>query len=43
MGAVVRIRDNTMPTVSFAFAVEGVGWSSSDYFPMLVPHSVFSN
>ena len=43
VGAEVRSRDDTMPTVNFALAVEGVGWSSPDYFPMLVLHSVFGN
>ncbi len=43
VGADVRIRDDTMPTVNFARAVEGVGWSSPDYFPMPVLHSVFGN
>ena len=43
VGAEVRIRDDTMPTVNFALAVEGVGWSSPDYFPMLVLQSVFGN
>ncbi len=43
MGAEVRIRDNTIPTVNFALAIEGVGWSSPDYFPMLVLLSVFGN
>ena len=43
VGAEVRIRDDTMPTVNFAIAVEGVGWSSPDYFPMLVLQSIFGN
>ncbi len=34
VGAEVGIQDDTMPTVNFALAVEGVGWSSPDYFPM---------
>ena len=43
VGAEVRIRDDTMPTVNFAIAVEGAGWSSPDYFPLLVLQSVFGN
>jgi len=31
------------PQSTFALAVEGVGWSSPDYFPMLVLQSVFGN
>lgn len=43
VGAEVRIRDDTLPTAHVALAVEGVGWSSPDYFPMLVMHSIFGN
>src|SRR5258706_9064961 len=43
VGAEVRIRGDTIPTVSFALAVEGVGWSSPDDFPMLVLQSVFGD
>src|SRR5258706_10797966 len=39
--AEVRIRGDTIPTVNIALAVEGVGWTSPDYFPMLVVRSVF--
>ena len=42
-GSEVRIRDDTMPTAHIAIAVEGVGWSSPDYFPMLVMQSIFGN
>lgn len=42
-GAEVRIRDDTMPTVNLALAVEGVSWRSPDYFPMLVLQSIFGN
>lgn len=42
-GAEVRIRDDTMPTLNFAIAVEGVGWRSPDYWPMLVMSSIFGN
>ena len=42
-GAEVRIRDDTLPTAHVAIAVEGVGWSSPDYFPMLVMQSIFGN
>jgi processing peptidase subunit beta len=42
-GSEVRIRDDTMPTAHVAIAVEGVGWSSPDYFPMMVMQSIFGN
>lgn len=42
-GSEVRIRDDTLPTAHIAVAVEGVGWSSPDYFPMLVMQSVMGN
>jgi len=42
-GAEVRIRDDDIPTANIAITVEGVGWSSSDYFPMLVMQSIFGN
>ena len=43
VGSEVRIRDDTMPTAHIAIAVEGVSWSSPDYFPMLVMQSIFGN
>lgn len=43
VGSEVRLRDDTMPTANIAIAVEGVGWSSPDYFPMLVMQSIFGN
>ncbi|CAG7853549.1 Mitochondrial-processing peptidase subunit beta; AltName: Full=Beta-MPP; Flags: Precursor [Serendipita indica DSM 11827] len=43
VGSEVRIRDDTMSTCNVAIAVEGVGWSSPDYFPMLVMQSIFGN
>jgi len=43
VGSEVRIRDDTMPTAHIAIAVEGVGWSSPDYFPMMVMQSIFGN
>jgi processing peptidase subunit beta len=43
VGAEVRIRDDTMSTCNVAIAVEGVSWSSPDYFPMLVMQSIFGN
>jgi processing peptidase subunit beta len=43
VGSEVRIRDDDLPTANIAIAVEGVGWSSSDYFPMLVMQSIFGN
>ncbi|EGO23723.1 core subunit of the ubiquinol-cytochrome c reductase complex, QCR1 [Serpula lacrymans var. lacrymans S7.9] len=43
VGADVRIRDDDVPCAHVAIAVEGVGWSSPDYFPMLVMQSIFGN
>jgi processing peptidase subunit beta len=43
VGSEVRIRDDDLPTANIAIAVEGVGWSSPDYFPMLVMQSIFGN
>jgi len=43
IGSEVRIRDDTMPTAHIAIAVEGVPWSSPDYFPMLTLQSIFGN
>jgi len=43
VGSDVRIRDDTMNTAHIAIAVEGVGWNSPDYYPMLVMQSVFGN
>jgi len=42
-GAEVRIRDDTMPTMHLAIAVEGVSYRSPDYWPMLVMSAVFGN
>ncbi|KAI0315814.1 Metalloenzyme, LuxS/M16 peptidase-like protein [Amylostereum chailletii] len=43
VGSEVRVRDDTLPTAHIAVAVEGVGWASPDYFPMLVMQSIFGN
>jgi mitochondrial-processing peptidase subunit beta len=43
VGSEVRVSDDDMPTAHIAIAVEGVGWSSPDYFPMLVMQSIFGN
>ncbi|KAF9651670.1 hypothetical protein BDM02DRAFT_3178695 [Thelephora ganbajun] len=42
-GSEVRVRNDELPTAHIAIAVEGVGWSSPDYFPMLVMQSIFGN
>lgn len=42
-GSEVRVRNDELPTAHVAIAVEGVGWSSPDYFPMLVMQSIFGN
>lgn len=43
IGSEVRVRDDTMSTANIAIAVEGVGWNSPDYYPMLVMQSIFGN
>jgi processing peptidase subunit beta len=43
VGSEVRIRDDELPTANIALAVEGVSWSSPDYFPMMVMQSIFGN
>lgn len=43
VGSDVRVRDDTSPTANIAIAVEGVGWNSPDYYPMLVMQSIFGN
>jgi len=43
VGSEVRIRDDDVPTANIAIAVEGVGWSSPEYFPMMVMQSIFGN
>ena len=43
IGSEVRVRNDELPTAHLAIAVEGVGWSSPDYFPMLVMQSIFGN
>ncbi|KAI0265610.1 Metalloenzyme, LuxS/M16 peptidase-like protein [Gloeopeniophorella convolvens] len=35
IGSEVRVRDDDLSTAHIAVAVEGVGWSSPDYYPML--------
>lgn len=43
VGSEVRIRDDDIPCAHVAIAVEGVGWSSPDYFPMHVMQSIMGN
>ena len=43
VGSEVRVRDDTLPACHVAIAVEGVGWNSPDYYPMLVMQSIFGN
>ncbi|KAI5896335.1 uncharacterized protein SCHCODRAFT_02614550 [Schizophyllum commune H4-8] len=43
VGSEVRLRDDTLGTANIAIAVEGVGWSSPDYFPMMVMQSIIGN
>ncbi|KAJ7367591.1 Metalloenzyme, LuxS/M16 peptidase-like protein [Mycena albidolilacea] len=43
VGSEVRLRDDELGAAHIAIAVEGVGWSSPDYFPMMVLQSVFGN
>ena len=43
IGSDLRVRDDTIPAAHVAIAVEGVSWSSPDYFPMLVLQSIMGN
>jgi mitochondrial-processing peptidase subunit beta len=43
VGSEVRVRDDDLPTANIALAVEGCGWSSPDYFPLMVMQSIFGN
>lgn len=43
VGSEVRVRDDELPCAHVAIAVEGVGWSSPDYFPMLAMQSIMGN
>ncbi|KAG9286824.1 hypothetical protein G9A89_012374 [Geosiphon pyriformis] len=39
-GSEVRVRNDDLPQAHIAIAVEGVGWNSPDYYPMLVAQSI---
>lgn len=43
VGSEVRIRDDTLPVAHIAIAVEGVSWSSPDYYTALVAQAVIGN
>ncbi|KAI0231871.1 Mitochondrial-processing peptidase subunit beta [Massospora cicadina] len=43
VGSEVRIRHDDKPAAHIAMAVEGVGWGSPDYFPMLLMSSLVGN
>ncbi|KAJ6579481.1 Metalloenzyme, LuxS/M16 peptidase-like protein [Mycena vulgaris] len=43
VGSEIRLRDDELGAAHIAIAVEGVGWSSPDYFPMMVMQSIFGN
>ncbi|KAJ7750933.1 Metalloenzyme, LuxS/M16 peptidase-like protein [Mycena maculata] len=43
VGSEVRLRDDELGAAHIAIAVEGVGWSHPDYFPMMVLQSIFGN
>lgn len=40
VGSEVRIRDDTLPQAHIALAVEGVSWSSPDYYAALVSQAI---
>jgi processing peptidase subunit beta len=42
-GSEVRIREDDMPNAHIALAVEGVSWSSPDYFPLLIAQSIMGS
>src|SRR5688572_3367867 len=39
-GSEVRVRNDELPQAHIALAVESVGWTSQDYYPMLVAQAV---
>jgi processing peptidase subunit beta len=39
-GSELRLLDTTMPHAHVAIAVQGAGWSSPDYFPLLVAQAI---
>ncbi|KAF4504244.1 hypothetical protein G6O67_008420 [Ophiocordyceps sinensis] len=43
IGSDVRVRDDTMGIANVALAVEGVSWSSDDYFTALVTQAIVGN
>lgn len=43
VGSEVRLRDDTIPTAHIAIAVEGVSWSSPDYYTALVAQAIIGN
>ncbi|KAJ7197040.1 mitochondrial processing peptidase beta subunit [Mycena pura] len=43
VGSEVRLRDDEVGLAHIALAVEGVSWSSPDYFPMMVLQTIFGN
>jgi processing peptidase subunit beta len=43
VGSDVRIDNDESTTANVAIAVEGVSWSSPDYFPMMVMQTIFGN
>ena len=43
IGSDVQIRDDKLPCAHVAIAVDGMGWSPLDYFPMLAMQSIMGN
>ncbi|AOW00656.1 YALI0A14806p [Yarrowia lipolytica CLIB122] len=43
VGSEVRLRDDTMPVAHIAIAVEGVSWTSEDYYTALVAQAIIGN
>jgi mitochondrial-processing peptidase subunit beta len=39
-GSEVRVRNDELPQAHIALAVESVGWTSQDYYPMLVAQAI---
>lgn len=40
-GSDIRVRDDDIPLAHIAMAVEGCGWASPDYFPLMIANSIF--
>lgn len=42
-GSDIRVRDDDMPLAHVALAVEGCGWASPDYYPLMIANMIFGS